>query len=265
MPRTAIISSRPAITIARSALSSSRASAGVYRIPIAFFDMGLTYLWDFRTGFNGTNSRTVTGMISNCPMFYRGTTAIGSVYTAGGYSIDLERTNSDYLATNPISYGASITSMTYFAWIKRESTGAIHHIHADWETAGNQRGSRLYLNSDTFEVSLSTNGTTNTSYTSTETLTDTTNWHFITATYDTTNRCQMRLDNSALTVTLTAGSHPANINSSRIAKMIGANLPTTPANFFDGKIGICGVAINKALTTAEQTFLYDFTGKLMGV
>jgi len=195
-------------------------------------------------------------------MQFRGNSSLSSLYPSAAYFADLERSNNDYFGTSPYRLATAVTSISYFAWIKRESTGAIHHILADWETSGNQRGSRIYLTSDVFEMTISSNGTSNTSYTSTETLTDTASWHCIVITYDTTNRCVMTLDGVDLTVTLTAGSHPSTINSSNIAKLIGANLPSAPANFFDGLIGICGICVNRALSTSEKASLRDITNKL---
>lgn len=251
----------PRAIVPRSLVSravTARSNLSAFRLPYSLIDMGLTHIYDFRTGFLGANSRAVKDLRNKLDISWRGGTALSSVYTAGEYQADLERSSNDYFSSNAYSYG-SMSALTYFAWIKRESTGAIHHILADWETAGNQRGSRLYLTGDVFELSLSTNGTANTSYTSTESLLDTGSFHFIVVTYDTSNRCTMTLDGVDLTVSLTAGSHPATINSSGVPKMIGANLPATPANFFDGIIGICGVFAGKALSSAEKATLRTLT------
>jgi hypothetical protein len=44
--------------------------------------------------------------------------------------------------------------------------------------------------------------------------------------------------------------------------MIGARQPSVPAGFFDGKIGICGLAQNKSMSQAEINTLYQLTNAL---
>ena len=245
-------------------IAAARTTIGAYRLPIDLIDLGVTHYWDFRTAKLGTNSRTVADLIGMYGAQFRGTSAIGSLYPTATYSADLERSNNDFFATSPLILQNGMTAISFFGWIKRESTGAIHHMISHWETSGNQRGARSYITSDTFELALSNNGTATTTYTSTETLTDTASWHFYVMTYDTTNRCVITLDGVNLTTTLTSGSHPASINSSNISILLGANVPSATANFFDGLFGISGICVNKALSTSEKTYLYNLTNKLGG-
>lgn len=266
MGRTAITTARTAITSPRTAISSARTAVSAFRVPTAFIDMGISSLWDFRTGKLGSNSKYVSDLIGNIGQNWLGTSALSSVYTSGEYSADLERTNSDYFSTNPVTLQNGTTNLSFFAWSKFESTATQRHFLTHWETAGNLRSFNSRLNaSDQMEMNFSVNGTSQTTYTTTETLTDTTNWHFIVFTYDTTNRGQIYLDGVAQTTTLTAGSHPSSIFSGNAPILIGANIPSTPANFFDGKIGICGIAKTTTFSQAQVSSLYDITRKWMGV
>lgn len=243
--------------------ASARTTVGAYRVPIDLINLGVTHYWDFRTAKLGTNSASVVDPIGMLPMQYRGGTAISTVYVNGGYMADLERGSNDYFASSPIALSSGMTACTWFGWLKLESLGTVRHIITQWETSGNQRGFELRIQSnDTMELGLSVNGTSQTFYGSSTTLVDTTAWHFITATYDTTNRGQFTLDGAAQSTSLTSGSHPPTINSSQVATTIGCNIPSAPANFFDGLIGIVGFAENKSMSSTEITQLYNLTNKL---
>lgn len=269
MSRTAITVARTAITSARTAIASARTAVASYRISEIYGDLGITHLWDWRTGYQGVNSTSVGNMLGNGIMEYAGTTAIGSVYTAGQYQADLESTNSDYFQTNPRFLRNGATAMTWFAWIKRESAGAIMTMMSQFETVGNRRGFVFtFLGNNTLRLSLSSAGTAATiaDYTTTPTLADTSAWHFIVATYDTTNRGQFNIDNSAATTTLTGGTDPASIFSpGSIGIMIGARIPSSPQTFFDGKVGICGISTTTTMSTAQISILYNYTRQFYGV
>lgn len=271
MARTAITSGRAAIASARTAISSPRTAISAFKVPIDFVDMGITHLWDFRTGKIGSNNNSVADLIGTANLNWRGTSALSSVYTSGEYSADLERGNSDYFSSNPLFLTNGATAITLFAWIKQESAvlGQIRHMLSQWEgTSGNFRGFTFRIdNFNRMEMFLSSDGTlaNQASYTTSETLTDTTNWNFVLATYDTTNRGQIYLNNTLQTATLSVGSHPASIFSSNVSVLVGANNPSVVANYMDGKIGICGIAQSTALSVAQQTSLYDVTRKLMGL
>lgn len=231
-----------------------------YRFPIDILNLGVTQYWDFRDGYSGNNSGKVQDMVDGIMANYRGTTALSSVYTANEYSADLERAASDYFMANDKALTNNVTSETWFAWVKRESAGIANEIFTQWETTGNQRGFMFrFLVTDVMELALSSNGTVQALYDTTETLTDTTAWHFIVATYDTTNRGQFYVDKTIQTTTLTSGVAPASINSSPVGVMIGARQPSVPAGFFDGKVGICGIAQSKSMTQAEINTLYEIT------
>lgn len=243
--------------------ATNRSGISPYRIPLAYRDLGITRLWDFRTGFNGTNNSKVENMVGSGRMFYRGGSALSSVYSSGKYQADLERTSNDYFATVPMTLTNGMSSVTFFAWIKQESTGINRHVMTQFETVGNQRGFQFRLiSSDVMELVLSLNGTATTTYDTSTTLTDTASWHFLVATYDTTNRAQIYLDKALQPTSLISGSNPASINSSQVAVLIGANTPSTPGNFFDGLIGICGIAEGTAMSSAQITTLYNITNAI---
>lgn len=255
-----VASARPAATT-RSAVTS-------YRVPSALYDLGITRLYDWRTGFDGSKRETVENMMGSGNLSFRGGTALSSIYTTGQYQVDLERTASnDYFTTNPMILTPAMTSITIFAWIKQESAVAsqIRSIITHWETTSNQRGFQFRVNgSNQMEIFFSSDGTiaNQAAYTTTETLTDTASWHFLAGTYDTTNRGKIYLDTVAQTASLSTGADPATINSSQIALLIGANLPSAPSNFFDGLVGICGIAENRALSSAQITTLYNITNSI---
>lgn len=254
-------SARPTASARNTA--SARAATTCYRIPIEYYDLGITRLWDFRDGFTGAKTGMIKNMMGKGDMFWRGGTAISTALTTGTYAIDLERLNDDYLSTNPMVFTNGMTAFTVFAWIKLESNGGVRHIITQWEPTTNQRGFELRMqNNDTLELGLSVNGTAQTFYATTETLTDTSGYHFVTFSYDTTNRGQATFDKVAQTVSLISGSAPASINSSNTAMLIGANNPASPANIFDGFIGICGICEGTVLTSAQIAQLYNFTNSV---
>lgn len=266
MARTAITSARTALSVARTGLSAAGTALSAFKVPIDFVGMGITNLWDFRTGKLGSNNSSVADLIGTANLNWRGTSALSSVYTSGEYSADLERSNNDHFASNPLTLNNGTTQLSFFAWFKVESITTLRHFLTHWDTVGNQRGFNSRLNAtDQMEMNISVNGTSQSTYTTTETLTDTTNWHFILFSYDTVSRGQIFLDNVAQTTTLTAGSHPASIFSGNVPVLIGANLPSAPANFFDGKIGICGIARSTALSSTQRDRLYEVTRRWMGV
>lgn len=271
MGRTAITTARTAITSPRTAISSARTAVTAFRVPTALIDMGITSLWDFRTGKLGSNNKYVSDLIGNIGQNWLGTSALSSVYTSGEYSADLERTNSDYFSTNAVTLLNGTTNISFFSWVKLESAvgGQIRHMLSQWESStGNFRGFTFRVNdSHQMEMFFSSDGTlaNQAAYTTSETLTDTSNWHFIVGTYDTTNRGLIYLDSVLQTTSLSTGSHPASIFSGNISVLIGANVPSAPTNFFDGKIGICGIAKTTKFSQAQVSSLYDITRKWMGV
>lgn len=243
--------------------ASARSSTVPYRVPLQFKDLGVTRLWDFRTGFAGTNDAKAENMVGTGRMFFKGSTALSSVYAAGKYQADLERASSDFFATVPMVLTNGLTACTWFAWVKQESTGTNRHVLTQFETAGNQRGFQLrMITTDVMEVVLSLNGTASSTYDTSTTFTDTSAWHFLLATYDTTNRTQIYLDKILQPTSLVAGSNPASINSSPVPVMIGANIPSAPVNFFDGLVGICGIAEGTSMTSAQITQLYNITNAI---
>lgn len=250
--------------------ASARSAIGAYRISYDIIDLGVNHYWDFRTNKLNTNSAQVVDLISGLDVYYKGTSSIANIYAVDGYNADLERANSDYFKSEPTIINNGMTALTIFAWIKLESAvaGQIRSILAHWESStGNYRGFVFEIDDNhNMKLFLSPDGTfaNQAAYTTTETLTDTSAWHFIVATYDTTNRGQFYLDTVQQTTSLTTGSHPSSINSSEVPVVLGTIVPSAPANFFDGLIGICGIAENKSMSSSEITQLYNITNTLGG-
>lgn len=247
------------VASARSS-ASARTAISAYRVPIDLLNIGVTHLWDWRTGFLGSNNVSVASMIGNIGVSYKGGTAIASVYTSGMYQIDLERSNSDAFVSNAVKFINGATAFTCFAWIKQESVSSARAIITHWETTGGQRRFMMrHIAANQYSLSLSENGSTQAVYDSDSSFSDTGSWHFIVMTYNTTNRCVMYRDNVVMPNSLTSGSHPASIFSGTEPLLIGAQLPSAPTNFWDGNIGICGICDNYSVTSDQATKLYEIT------
>lgn len=245
--------------------ASARTAISAYRVPVDLLNIGVTHLWDWRTGFIGSNNVSVASMIGNVGISYKGGTAISSVYTSGLYQIDLERSNSDAFVSNAVKFINGATAITCFAWIKHESVSSARAIMTHWETtAGQRRFMMRHIAANQYSLSLSENGSTQAVYDSDSAFSDTGTWRFIVMTYDTTNRCVMYRDNVTISNSLTSGSHPASIFSGTEPLMIGAQLPSAPTNFWDGNIGICGICDNYAMTSSQASTLYAITNKIGG-
>jgi len=223
--------------------AGERSSIVPFRVPESIINLGVTDMWDFRTGFSAENSPIVVPSIGNTQFNWRGTTAISSVYTAGKYRADLERSSSDYFLSNPqVRYFDA--ALTVFAWLKRESTSLLMSVLSNWETVGGNRCFVLRLTAaNQGELVLSANGSNQALYTTTGTI-DASNWVFLAATYNTTDRAKIYFNNAEQITTLTSGVNPATINSNaNTGLMLGANTPSSPTSLFDGMIGICGFVL----------------------
>ena len=241
-----------------SRTSVSRDALDVFRLPVSLIDLGLTCFWDFRTGKTGVNSPVVKDLRNKNDVGFRGTSSLSSVYTNGVYGADLERSLNDYFSSKAMSYGSGFTELTIAMAFKIETAGGLNrHMISHWDALTNQRGFLLRLDaSDQVTLGLSNNGTSQSFYTSAETITDTADWHTVIATYDTTNRGQIYLDGVAMTVTLASGSHISSIFSGGIPTLIGGVGPSSPGNYWDGMIGITELFIGSALTAQEAASIH---------
>lgn len=260
MPRTTATTRSAATT--RTA-ASARSAIGAFHLPQALIDLGVSHLWDFRTAKLGTNDGRVIDLIGGLTMRFAGTSALSAVYPTATYSADLERNNSDYFKTMPKVLQNGATAITVFMWVNRESISSVQQLFTQWETTGNMRSFKAsVLASNLLDFQLSLDGTTTTAqYTTVESFTDSTNNHLLRFNYDLTNRCQIFVDEVAQTVGLT-GSHPASIFSGATPVLIGCQIPSAPANFWDGIDMMVGICLNKSLSTAEGAYLYQLTNAL---
>lgn len=258
MPRTLVSRS----LVARSIVN--RLAASAFRVPYALWDLGVSHLWDFRTGYTGANSRNVKDLKDGVDMRYAGGSALSAVYTAGFYRADLERGNADYFVSRNVVLTNGATAMTYFGFIKIETAGSVNrNILTQWEPSTNQRGFLFRVdNTDVISLVLSSNGTLQAVYSTSATLTDTAAMHSIIATYDTTNRAIIYVDGVAWSTSLISGSHPASIFSPDIPLMIGASTPSAPAGYWDGYVGLNGIIKDRALTATEVSNLHKILNNL---
>lgn len=252
---------------AASARSSSAARSNITssRMPIELLDLGVTQMWDFRTGFDGTKQTLVVDVLGGgkSDLQFKGTTALSSVFTTGFYQADLEAGNSDYFRSSNVQLVDNTTALTLFAWIKLKNINVTRTILSQWETVGNRRGFSVRVNSSNkIDLLLSPTGGTLASYDTNDTLTDTSAWHFITAQYDTTNRAKFTIDLTVKANTLTSGTDPAGINSGANQIMVGGQIPSSPTNFFDGLVGICGIANTTSMTATQISTLYQITNSI---
>lgn len=257
----AVATTRTAASARSTALAHTAQIA--YRVPIDILNLGVTQLWDFRTGYTGQKKASIQDMVGKFPMYWKGTTAVSSIYTTGFYQVNLERSNSDYFKSvaGPIVWTGA--NMTLFMWVKRESIGSVQNLLTHWETTISQRGFKLQvLAANTIDMQMSNNGVTTCNYTTSATFTNTSAWHFIVFTYDTINRAVLYIDNVSVAMPLTAGTNPAIINGGPVEILIGAQTPSTPTSFYDGLFGICGMAVGTAMTSAQASTLYNITNRI---
>lgn len=248
--------------------ANARTAQSPSRIPIDLIDLGVTHFWDFRTGFSGANSTNVMGVLGAVGLDYLGGTSISSVYTAGEYSADLERTNTDYFRSGMAKLNASgltTTLITVFAWLKKESTANQVGL-AQWRPSGSQRGWQLrFTATNLANHFVSGNGTTVNGWTSDAAVLADTNWHLHSFTYNaSTTTMTMYQDTTVFTNTLTSGTAPATISVPNERVWVGAlaDVNDAPTIVFDGKVGMCGVAVGTVMTAAQITTLYQLTNSV---
>ena len=254
---------------ARTAVSS-RTAIAAYRFPVTLLDLGVTHLYDWRTGFIGTNNSRPVNLAGFLRLTYLGGSALSSVYTASEYSADLELTNTDYFQSSSIKLSSSaISNITVFAWFKSETLTNASSLVAQWRAAAGLRGFELRAqntaNSNKMTAFLSTDGTAVTQYNSTTGVFTDTNWHFGAWSYaGGTTTMLMNGDGSALSSTLIAGSAPATILNPQQAVTVGAilNVGGSPINVADGKIGLCGLAVGTAMGASGLAELYKLTNSI---
>ena len=247
---------------ARTALTQPMARFPYYE----YSDLGVTSLWDFRTGYTGDNSNFVMDMIGGQSVDNYGTTS----YTSGEFSNDYNGSTGYSLATRTPANETGMTEFTGFAWVKLDTTADTIGVMGRWRATGqaswllssvNSSGSNL-----NFRVFLSSDGTAST-WTRTDTLPDVvTGWVFVTFVYDgAAQTVTYYIDGSAVS-SVVNGTPPTSLHQSTKPNSIGAwfNGSDVATGFVDGKIGVCGVAANKKMTAGEVTTLYNISRTQMG-
>lgn len=256
-----------AVRTARTSATSLIAA----RLPEILSSYGVTAYYDWRDGYanQGKTSVDDQGPLGHS-LSYRGTTAIGSVYTTGEYSVNLENSTTDYFKQNQpcrINSGSTFGSLTAFSWFKKESN-VVGMFIARWRPTGTGRSWQLRITGGSLlSFFASANGTTTAvNINSASAYTDT-NWNMFTVVnQQSSNTLKMYVNGQSISYNFVSGSAAATIFDSEIETWVGAlpdasNNPTVP---FDGKIGICGFCKGTALSDAQVLDLYNLTGKLGG-
>ena len=244
----------------------SRTTTPVYRVPLEIVNLGITNYWDFGTGYANLNSPIVADRIDNLDVQWRGSAAVGGAYTTGEFSADFEAANLDEVFTsNDKKLSASaITALTVFGWVKQETVGSglVRNIISHWVGATNQRSFLIELdNLDKLRTFInSTGAAVNSTYTSDAAFSADLDWHFAVATFTASAAMSMYKDGVPFASSLTAGSNIASIFAATTTFEIGQNVSLTRR--FDGKIGICGIAVGKTMSDAEIATLYELTNKI---
>lgn len=270
MARSTLGTARTAIGSARTAIASARGAISVWRVPELFYEMGITAMWDFRNGFNGTNGTIIPAVIGNSHLSALQITQ-GTFYTASEYSGNFDATNDRCIANIPpisvLPAAATITNYSVFGWCKRTNLGTRHTFLSYWLTTNNNRGWKMDAGTgNELVVDCSELGTAATiaTKTSDSTILNNTNWNFVGFSYNgSAQTITLNLNGATTASSVTAGTIPTSIFIGQQNFFIGAFAPTS--NVMDGKIGICGIANNTALSATQFLNIYTSTRSFYGV
>ncbi len=254
----------------RNTISTNRPDITAYRVPFDLRALGITSYWDFRTGFSGANSSVVTDMVGDHPMSYRGGTALSSVYTSGEYEADLDDAQPDYFEKLDVNFSSSpITNLSVFAWIWKRTANSRDAIISHWTigTGINERSFLIEGNSGKFRFIYDEDGAAadNVVYaTDNNDIATTGQWFFVGGVFNPSAAPDLYVDNALKDSSQVSGpADPATILNATATLQIG-ELTSAAGLEFDGKIGICGVAVGKSMSTAEMLQLYNLTKSLGG-
>ena len=252
---------RSANSQARTALTKPMARFPYYE----YSDLGVTSLWDFRTGYTGDNSNFVMDMIGGQPVDNYG----AATYTAGEFSNDFDG-SSDYCMSEELGNDQGATLLTVFAWVNVDAFGAVAGILSRWSGLSNRRSWLLsVLTGGLIRFYTNINGAVSSTYLTTDADQSLVgNWKFITATFDGGNtERKIYVDGVEITASTDTGAVPANlVGSTDKGVSIGAwfDASDSTTGKFNGKIGVCGVAVGKSMTTQEVSDLYNLSRRQMG-
>ncbi len=177
-------------------------------------------------------------------------TTIGKFGNAGTF----DGTN-DYVTMTSSSSLNPTTGITMSAWVKRNSTGTRQIFLGKGDALSNATTQYwLELNASNQIYAYVSNGTTSTASTFTDlTITDTTTWHNIIATWDGTS-VKAYLDGKQSSITDTAVTGSLNTSSTNFS--IG-RVGTLNSFYFNGSIDETRI-YNRALSPAEVSQIYNF-------
>lgn len=265
---------RSTLSVARTGIAArtgvtARTAINSFRIPEVFYEIGVTGLWSFRNGFNGTNGTNISGDIGS-PLSANNITE-GTFYTSGEYSGNFDASNdrcvSNIGARFHLPNATTITNYTVFNWIKRTNVGTAHVFSSCWTTSGNNRSFIFQANANnTLAFLCTSNGQSGTlaTQTSDSNILNNTNWNFVAVTYvGATQTATLYIDGAVTASTTTTGTIPTSIFVGAARYVLGDIAQGgTP---MDGKIGISGVASNTAMSTAQLLNIYTLTRQFYGV
>lgn len=240
-----------------------------YRLPVDLLNLGVTNLWDFRTGFDGTNSATVQDMVGDRSINFTGSSPLSSVYTANSYFADLEAANADYFNQKDRFVGSAITAFTISCWVLPETLTGQMALMSVLNGLNNQRTFSFQKSNANraMRIIMSVNGSGTTGIYTTDSTTVIADGQlaFLAATYDGAGATmKIYLNGVESSGTVTSGVISTNMFLSTTGMCIGATFDSAGAvqDNFDGKIGMCTFANGKVMNASEMLTLYKITGNL---
>ena len=250
-----------------------RSAAPVFRVPVALRDLGVEHLYGMRNGFIGNDKPVVKDLIGKHHCRYRGATAIGTVYTDDEYTIDLDRANSDFFASQEVPLATSaITKAFYFGWFNMESLPGNMNVIASWAGLNDRRSVILRVNGNgTIRALLSNNGVAVGSAHDSDAahISDLATNYFIGFGWDGSGGAappQMYFQGLPVDSSLAAGANIASIHPDGAGIQLGANLSGggSGTNTFNGKLSISGCTVGKTVTDAQMLKIYKITKAING-
>lgn len=252
--------------------AAARTSISPFRVPIDILDLGVTHLWDWRTGFTGANKNNVQASIGG-PGVSGFNVNLATIYTTGEYEVLLDGVN-DFFRSGDLKIASSaMTAFTMFGWYKMTATntGGMQLLSQYKQISTQRAWSLRYIGSsdatypNSWRVFLSRDGQNATQYTVTtnaEYVTDLA-WHFFIYTYTPTTDV-IYIDGTAVAKTVTQNAIPTSIHVPQQSIDIGMLTPGGGGSsaFWNGRIGLCGLSTTTALSSTKVTDLYNLTNKL---
>lgn len=253
-------------------LAANRSAPASIRVPSWIRDFNLLLWHDYRTGKQGINSRSVKDMADRADVSYFGTTAIGTVYTNGEHSADLEDTAADYFKSAPVRLSPSpLTGLSVMQVIRRETVNGSYDTYAQWKATGSLRAWRLRVYNNAQNNALgffhSQNGAAiNEKRTTGPAIADNTTIHTIGAVFNgAATDVTLYVDGVPATSSYAAGAGQAVIFNPTVELTLGCSLDAAgnPVSSYDGKL-FPSIAMNRVNSDAEMLALHNFFRQMIG-